>query len=342
METRPMAPDSDSRDLLEMADLLTPAVIRAAATLRIADHIGAGINEPEKLAEVTASRPDLLELLLRHLAINGVLTRDSSGRYAVTKLGERLCEHHPESLRSHLTMDGLYGRCDLALVNILHTIRTGEPAHVGVFGHSYWESINEDPAFLDALEKSESEPHPGWGAELIFESYDWSRVERVVDVGGHTGAILMELLRQNPHLHGTLVDLQNAAGVAGRRFARAGFSDRARAVVGSFFEPLPKGGDVYLLSAVLSDWSDEQAITILRRCAEAGGPSGKVLLAEANLQVPQEVPESASVELWMRATIPAPVRTVEQLKALGAAAGLRVSWEGPATPVRSVLEFSAC
>ncbi|WP_435848223.1 methyltransferase [Streptomyces griseoluteus] len=325
-----------------MADLLTPAAIRAAATLRIADHIGAGRGDVAKLAELTCTRTDLLDLLLRHLAAKSVLTQDGNGTYAVTELGARLREDHPASLRAHLTADGLFGRADLALVNILHTVRTGEPAHATVFGRSYWESVNEDPAFVEALEQTESLPQPGWGGELIFESYDWSKVRSVVDVGGHSGAVLMELLRQQPHLRGTLLDLKNAAKVAGRRFAAAGLADRADAVVGDFFEPLPAGADVYLLSALLADWSDEQATAILRRCAEAAGPRGKILLAEVNLQVPREDPDSAALELWLRATMPSPVRTVEQLKALGTAAGLTLTWEGPATPVRSILEFSPC
>ncbi|MDF6019126.1 methyltransferase [Streptomyces sp. JH34] len=336
-----MAHEADRGDLLEMADLLTPSTIRAAATLRIADHLASGVDVPEKLAELTGTRPDLLDLLLRHLASKGVLTEEG-GRYAVTELGDRLRADHPDSLRDHLTAEGLYGRAELSMVNILHTVRTGEPAHATVFGRGYWESVNEDPAFVEALEQSESKPQLGWGAELIFDSYDWGGVGRVVDVGGHSGAILMELLRQQPHLHGTLVDLRNVAEVAGRRFAAEGLGDRAEAVTGSFFEPLPTGGDVYLLSAILADWSDEQATAILRRCAEAAGPSGKVVLAEVSLQVPREAPGSAAMELWLRATMPAPVRSAEQLKALGAAAGLRVTWEGPATPVRSILEFSPC
>ncbi|MFD3378392.1 MULTISPECIES: methyltransferase [unclassified Streptomyces] len=337
-----MAHQPDRGDLLEMADLLTPAAIRAAATLRIADHLGAGGTDVVKLAELTGTRPDLLDLLLRHLVARGVLRRDDGGVYAVTESGERLRADHPASLRSHLTMDGLHGRSHLALVNILHTVRTGEPAHATVFGRGYWESVNEDPAFVEALEQGDSGPQLGWGAELILESYDWTRSERVVDVGGHTGAILRELLRQQPHLRGTLVDLRNVADVARRRFAAAGLGDRAEVMVSSFFDPLPAGGDVYLLSAILADWSDERATAILRRCAEAAGSSGKVLLAEVNLQVPREEPESAALELWLRATMPAPVRTVDQLKTLAAAAGLRVTWEGPATPVRSILEFSPC
>src|SRR5690242_4400732 len=70
---RPMAHQQDSGDLLEMADLLTPAAIRAAATLRLADRLDAPADVA-KLAEITGTRADLLELLLRHLTDKGVLT----------------------------------------------------------------------------------------------------------------------------------------------------------------------------------------------------------------------------------------------------------------------------
>lgn len=96
-----------------------------------------------------------------------------------------------------------------------------------------------------------------------------------------------------------------------------------------------------MLSAILGDWGDEQAVAILRRCAEAAGAAGKVLLADVNLDVIMRGEQAARMELWLRAMMPTPVRTVEDLKELGHAAGLRVSWEGPVTPVRSLIEFSA-
>ena len=55
-------------------------------------------------------------------------------------------------------------------------------------------------------------------------------------------------------------------------------ADRVTTVGQSFFDPLPTGGDVYLLKSVLADWPDREALTILERCAEAARPSGRVVL----------------------------------------------------------------
>ena len=57
------------------------------------------------------------------------------------------------------------------------------------------------------------------------------------------------------------------------------YPDRVVTVGQSFFDPLPKGADVYLLRSVLNDWPDAEKVAILGRCAEAVPSSGRVLIA---------------------------------------------------------------
>ncbi|MFI7017851.1 methyltransferase [Streptomyces sp. NPDC050164] len=68
-----------------------------------------------------------------------------------------------------------------------------------------------------------------------------------------------------PGLRGTLLDLPEAAEEAGRALAAAGLGERASVRPGSFFDPLPAGADLYLLTWVLHDWNDDEALRILRR-----------------------------------------------------------------------------
>jgi hypothetical protein len=44
----------------------------------------------------------------------------------------------------------------------------------------------------------------------------------------------------------------------------------------SFFDSLPAGADFHLLQSVLDDWLDREATAILRRCAEAVRPAGRL------------------------------------------------------------------
>ena len=59
-----------------------------------------------------------------------------------------------------------------------------------------------------------------------------------------------------------------------------GIDGRIRIESGSFFETVPAGGDLYVLKAIIHDWPDEQAVTILRNVRDAAGPAGTVLLVE--------------------------------------------------------------
>ncbi|MFI1254192.1 methyltransferase [Streptomyces netropsis] len=325
--------------LADLADLLRPSAIRAAATLGVADHIAAGVNETERLAQLCEARADVLDSLLRYLVSLELLDHDGNGGYVLREAAHPLLDEHPFSLREAFRLDGVTGRSDMALVDLVHTVRTGEPAHVGLFGRGYWESLNTDFGYVEAIERASS-GQLVFDADIILDGYDWSAVRSVVDVGGNSGTILTGLLNRHAHLRGTLLDLPSMARVAAKNIANAGLQDRCEAVAGSFFDPLPAGRDVYLLSAILGDWDDEQAVAILRRCAEAAGESGRVLLADVNLDVVMRGEEAARTELLLRAMMPTPVRDVSELKRLAGKAGLRVTHEGPVTPVRSLIELS--
>jgi 2,7-dihydroxy-5-methyl-1-naphthoate 7-O-methyltransferase len=88
------------------------------------------------------------------------------------------------------------------------------------------------------------------------------------------------ILAAHPGLRGTVVDQAAPVRGAVRTLRERGLSGRATAVVGDFFEPLPAGAGCYVLSAVIHDWDDDPAVAILRRCAEAAGAGGVVLVVE--------------------------------------------------------------
>ena len=89
--------------------------------------------------------------------------------------------------------------------------------------------------------------------------------------------MLAAILHAHPDLRGRVLDLSPTTTAATARFTAAGLDDRASAVSGSFFEPLPVGADAYLLSDILHDWDDDHARKILsgsRQPAVARSNSG--------------------------------------------------------------------
>lgn len=82
----------------------------------------------------------------------------------------------------------------------------GQQAFNHVFGTSFFEYLSAHPEdaaiFNDAMTSLSSMDMP-----LIIAAYDFSRFNRVVDVGGGAGALLHGILSGNPKLRGVLIDL---------------------------------------------------------------------------------------------------------------------------------------
>ncbi|GAA1852150.1 hypothetical protein GCM10009687_18390 [Asanoa iriomotensis] len=248
-----------------LADLVTPMAVRVAATLRLADLIAGGVSRVEDLASRSGTDRDALGRLLRHLAGHGVFAEPSPGEFALTDVSSLLRSDHPAGMRTAFALDEFGGRMDLAFTELLHTIRTGMPAWEAAFGTPYWDWLAAHPDMAASFDASMASSTRTTAAGAI----DWSGVRHLVDVGGGTGSLVAEVLRSNPDMRATLLDLPGTVA-RGRAFlAEQGLADRCEFAGQSFFDPLPAGGDVYLLCAVLHDWPDEQATTILRRCAEA-------------------------------------------------------------------------
>jgi SAM-dependent methyltransferase len=121
----------------------------------------------------------------------------------------------------------------------------------------------------------------------ILAAYDFSRFERVMDVGGGQGALLQGILSAYPKLRGVLADLPSV--VAGATELRMGaVADRCEIVGINFFKAVPEGADAYLMKSIIHDWDDEAALKILKNCRRAIRGDGKLLVMEHVLKPANE------------------------------------------------------
>jgi 2,7-dihydroxy-5-methyl-1-naphthoate 7-O-methyltransferase len=317
------------------ADLITPMALRVAATLRVADAIAAGVTDGPELAERLDVAADPLVRVLDHLVGKGFLRRDEHGAYALTDNGEWLRDDHPHGIRAWIDLDGPIGRADTSAVELLYTVRTGQPAFPQRFGRDYWQDLAADPDRSASFDTLMGRQHVA-EAPALAAAYDWAALGEVVDVGGGDGSLLIALLRAHPTLRGTVLDLPAPAANAAQRLAAAGLGDRSQAITGNFFDPIPPGAGGYILSRVLNDWDDDAAREILANCAQAAAPNGKVLVIDDT-----EDPDATSTEMDLRMLIyvRGRDRTVNQLISVARQAGLTPGTVIPA-PMRAIVEFA--
>ena len=118
--------------------------------------------------------------------------------------------------------------------------------------------------------------------------------ETVVDIGGGNGSVLMDLLAEQPGLHGIVFDLPETVRDESQ------FGDRLEFVGGSFFESVPHG-DVYILSTILHDWDDEPAAAILRTVRAAAPDHARLVVLDAVIQPGNEPSGRKWLDLLMLA-----------------------------------------
>jgi precorrin-6B methylase 2 len=312
-----------------VANLVTPIAVRVAATLRLADHISEGVTDVSALAHRCGADPKALRRLLAHLASYGVFTEREDGGFDVGPLGAQLVSRHPMSMRVLLDLDSFSGKADLSCIGMLESIRTGQPVYPSQHGKPYWEDLVSSPVMVDSFETA-LDTIVTFSSRSLLRGYDWSSVKTIVDVGGGSGAPLIRLLKKHGHLQATLVDFPEMIERARRNFEAADLSDRTSVVAGSYFDPLPPGADVYLLSEVVDQEPEENAVRILSRCAEAAGDTGKVML----LQTPVTKSNRAlmtALDLRMLTSVGGQELSVEQYRELFSMAGLKLESTYPAS-----------
>ena len=318
-------------DLWTLTDLATPWCVHVAATLRIADRIAAGDSQIDELAAAAGADRDSLYRVMRHLVSKGVFEEPARGRFALNEAARALLEG---PMRLGLDLDGIGGRMAHAWGTLLSAVRSGKPAYHEAFGRGFWDDLDAHPeiaASFDALmgPAGHGVPDP----EVLVDPADWESVRTVVDVGGGAGALLVEVLRARPAVRGTLVDLPRTVARSAEVFQAAGVADRVTAVAQSFFDPLPSGCDLYILKNVLGDWPDREATAILRRCAEAARPSGRVVAFTG-----AGPGEDASPELLMMVLLGGRGRTLDEFREMARGAGLEVRAVGRQPSGRVIVE----
>jgi ubiquinone/menaquinone biosynthesis C-methylase UbiE len=311
-------------------------ILYVAAKLGIADFLEHGPKTSDELAISTGTHAPSLYRLLRALANLKVFEEDEAGGFSLTPLGQCLVSSTPGSMRARAIFGGeeLYS----AWGDLLYSIQTGDSAFGHVFKMPFFQYLAENEETATNFNKTMA-GSAVQAADAIITTYDFSWAKTIVDVGGGDGTLIASILNAHPQARGILLDTQQVAESARKRLVAAGLSERCEVVVGDFFEAVPDGGDIYLLSWIIHDWNDERSLTILKSCHRAMQPGGKLLLLEEIVPSVNETSMSKPYDLHMLVlTGEGRERTEAEYRMLLDKAGFRMTTIIPTTLPRSLIE----
>jgi O-methyltransferase domain/Dimerisation domain len=297
--------------------------VYVAAKLGIADLLADGPRPAAELAQLTNAHAPSLYRVLRLLAALNVLREQPAKHFALTQLGERLRTGVPGSLRYWALLTDQVGGLR-PFDRIVDTVMSGEAGLKLEYDDTWIDFLAKNPASEVNFQAAMSERTAAF-APSVAATYDFSRMHRIVDVGGGRGTLLAAVLAARTYLHGILFDLPEGVAGAKEILRTAGVVDRCAIDSGDFFVTVPSGGDGYLLANVLHDWDDERCVAILRNCRRAMHGDGRVLIVERTIfrDPEQSIPTLLS-DLNMLVVTGGQERTEEEYARLLAGADLRL------------------
>ena len=300
----------------------TTQVVYVFAKLGLADYLAASTLTASELARRVDADPDGLGRVLRLAALFGLVTEEPGGRFRLTPLGDLLKADHPAYLRPVAIQLGElhYGGWS----GLLHSAKTGNSAFEHVYGASLFDYLSKHSdaqATFDAYMSANKDPV----GDALTEKYDFARFRVMVDVGGGNGSVSTAILKRNSRLKAIISDQPQVVAATSEFINATGLGKRCQVVGGDFFQSVPTGGDVYLLSNVIHDWDDANALRILRNCRAAMKPDTALILLEAILSPHGQPSGVVMSDVNMLVMLTGRERTEDQYEALLRASGLRRS-----------------
>ena len=300
-------------------------------------HVAVNLGVPEAVRDEPRGLPDVageigvdasaLGRVLRHLSSLGVFAMgdDQVWHNDASRL---LRDDDPGGLAPLTRMMALPVIWD-SFKRLEDAVRTGRPGTSFVDPEGFF-------AYLDAHPEESALYDEGMTSMTtrriprVVPCYDFTGFGVIADIGGGRGHLLRAVLEQTPGARGVLFD---RAGVADQLED----TERISVHVGSFLtDPLP-AADCYLLSNIIHDWSDADALTILAAVRAAASATSTLLLLE--FVVPEDAGEfeATDIDVDMLALVGGRERTLAEYTALLRASGWQLQ-RTVDTPSQDILE----
>jgi (2Fe-2S) ferredoxin/precorrin-6B methylase 2 len=266
-----------SRVLLTGIELDVFSSIGRAPGTATSDSVAADLN----------TDPRATEVLLNALVALGLLTRTGLV-FANTPVANRFLADGSQNdarmaLRHNLSLWKTWSA-------LTECVRTGLPATAASRAMSERGDDWTEP-FIAAMHRNAALRAP-----VVVGAVGANHVQRLLDVGGGSGAYSIAFARANPALRADVFDLATVVPIAERHIAEAGVSDQVRTRIGDLRRDLfGSGYDLVLLSAICHMLGTHENRDLIRRAFEALAPSGRIVVQDQIMNAEKTAPRSGAL-----------------------------------------------
>ena len=318
------------------ASFFVSQAIYVATKLGIPDLLKEKPQTTAALAAQTKTHERSLYRVLRTLASVGVFQETDPKTFSHTPMSEPLRSDAEASLRDTVIFMGeewhwrVYG-------NMLHSVRTGQPAWGYVHGTEVFEYFQQNPEHGEIFNRAMTS-FSRTVVPAIVEAYDFSGINTLCDIAGGHGLLLAGVLKANPSLRGILFDLPHVLEGSPAVLEKEGVAERVRLARGDFFSAVPEGADAYMMKHIIHDWDDERSLRILKNIRRAMPATGRLLIVEMVVPTTGEPHFAKVIDMEMLVSPGGIERTEEEYRELLRQAGFRLKRVVPTSSPFSIVE----
>ena len=237
-------------------------------------------------------------------AKNDLYSHLTSSKYTVSKLAKKLKMDYASFKRICVALDALEiialdgenittteNTAFLNLINSPHicdgyavvgvmdeALKSGKSAWEHIYGKDFYTYLSGDPEKRKQFNRWCDNTAKVWMLPIISNRL-FTTSGKIVDVGGGHGYFLAELLKKNELANGVLFDQEIPVKEAQRIFP-ANLNKRIKFIAGDFFQDIPVGGDLYIICRTLLNWSEEEAILILKNIYKSMRRNSRLIVVD--------------------------------------------------------------
>jgi acetylserotonin O-methyltransferase len=314
-------------------------VMFAAVSLGVFDLIQRAPCNLTTLAAELHLRPEPLERLLDACVGLKLLRRNGASYENEAVASTYLCRTSERALTGYI----LYSNDVLFRLwsQLEDAVREGTPRWQQVFGieggifEHFFRTEEAKQTFIQGMH--------GLGllsSPKVVEAFDLSRFQRLVDLGGATGHLAIAACERYPNLRAIVFDLPQVVETARIQASRSAVaSARIEVMAGDFFRDELPDADLFAMSRILHDWSEDKIRSLLAKIYARLRPGGGILLAEKLLREDKTGPTSAQLQsLNMLVCTEGKERSLGEYRRLLEEAGFRnVEGQVTGSPLDAVL-----
>ncbi len=252
----------------------------AGVELGLFDHLSAhpGLDR-RAVSEALGIGDQPARILLTGLTALGLITKAGDGYRNAELTEQMLVKGKPGyaapilGWQAHIVYPGLK--------HFLAALKAGTNLGLAEFpgeGETLYQRLTQHPELEKVFQDAMSALSRQANAHLL-EAYDFGRFSHLIDAGGGDGTNAIALARRFPKLKVTVFDSPSVCRIAEANIRRAGLSDRVFTHAGDFLrDPFPSGIDAVIYCHILTIWSRERNLALLRKTYESLPPGGAALI----------------------------------------------------------------